>query len=309
MSKKFRANAKEKIWSPEEQQSLICQIKKQIGPAADKYPTLFSEASMLRFLGANNWNIKKTTKMLKDAYKWRLVFKPEKIQWEDIAHEAETGEIYRADYFDKHGRSIVVMRPGYENSTSNEGKIKYLVYCIEKAIKKMGSGQDQMVWLIDFQGYTKSKLSLKITKDVAHILQNCYPERLGLAILYNPPKVFEAFYPMVRPIIDQKMYEKVKFVYSNDPQCRKLIESIFDMDKLESAFGGNNKVGFDYNTYAQRMKGEDMNMSDLNSGCPHSSDLPESLHEHSLTDGESESSEEYLHECHLNDEITLGQHQ
>ena len=83
-----------------------------------------------------------------------------------------------------------------QNSTSNEGKIKYLVYCIEKAIKKMGSGQDQMVWLIDFQGYTKSKLSLKITKDVAHILQNCYPERLGLAILYNPPKVFEAFYPV-----------------------------------------------------------------------------------------------------------------
>lgn len=155
---------------------------------------------------------------------------------EDVAHEAETGKIYRADYFDKHGRSVVVMRPGYEvdknvnytifnchnkimlnnvssfacllffftcyllinkiwqNSTSNEEKIKYLVYCIEKAIKSMEPGQEQMVWLVDFQGYTKSKLSLKITKDVAHILQNCYPERLGLAILYNPPKVFEAFY-------------------------------------------------------------------------------------------------------------------
>lgn len=58
----------------------------------------------------------------------------------------------------------------------------------------MGSGQEQMVWLVDFQGYALSKLSLKVTKDTARILQNCYPERLALAILYNPPKVFETFY-------------------------------------------------------------------------------------------------------------------
>lgn len=58
----------------------------------------------------------------------------------------------------------------------------------------MGSGQEQMVWLVDFQGYALSKLSLKVTKDTARILQSCYPERLALAILYNPPKVFETFY-------------------------------------------------------------------------------------------------------------------
>ncbi|KAL8095130.1 hypothetical protein AgCh_036547 [Apium graveolens] len=301
MPRKFRAN-EEKIWSPEEQQTLISEIKKQIGPAADKYPTLFSDASILRFLRARNWNTRKATKMMKDAFKWQLDFKPEKIRWEDIAHEAETGKIYRADYFDKHGRSVVVMRPGYENSTSNEGKIKYLVYCIEKAIKSMEPGQEQMVWLVDFQGYTKSKLSLKITKDVAHILQNCYPERLGLAILYNPPKVFEAFYVMVKPIVDKKTYQKVKFVHSNDPQSRKTMESIFDMDKVESAFGGKNKVGFDYETYAHRMREEDK-MSDISSGCPNPSDMPELLHEHSLTDGESESSDEDLHESQLSDEL------
>ncbi|KAL8114360.1 hypothetical protein AgCh_021281 [Apium graveolens] len=34
--------------------------------------------------------------------------------YEDISHEAETEKIYKADYFDKHRRSVVVMRPGYE---------------------------------------------------------------------------------------------------------------------------------------------------------------------------------------------------
>nr|XP_017239157.1 PREDICTED: phosphatidylinositol transfer protein PDR16-like isoform X2 [Daucus carota subsp. sativus] len=232
--------------------------------------------------------------MMKDAYKWQLEFKPEKIRWEDIAYEAETGKVYRADYFDRLGRSVVVMRPGYQNSTSNEGQIKYLVYSLEKAIMNMGSGQDQMVWLVDFQGYALSKLSLKVTKDTARILQNCYPERLGLAILYNPPKVFETFYAMVKPFLEQKTYKKVKFAYSNDPQSRKVMESIFDMDKLESAFGGKNTAGFDYKTYAQKMKEEDKKMSDLNSGCPHPSDMPVLLHGHSLPsiDGEFEAPED-----------------
>jgi hypothetical protein len=35
---------------------------------------------------------------------------------EDIAHEAETGKIYRADYKDKLGRTVLVMRPGLEVS-------------------------------------------------------------------------------------------------------------------------------------------------------------------------------------------------
>lgn len=57
---------------------------------------------------------------------------------------------------------------------------------------------------------------------------------------------------MVKPIIDQKTYQKVKFLYSNDPQSRYIMESIFDMDKVESAVGGKNKVGFDYKTYAEQ---------------------------------------------------------
>lgn len=106
---------------------------------------------------------------------------------------------------------------------------------------------------------------------------------------------------MVKPIIDRKTYQKVKFVYSNDPQSRKTMESIFDMDKVESGFGGKNKVGFDYKTYAERMREEDKKMSDVSSGHP--SDMPELLHEHSSTDGESESSDEDLHESQLSDEL------
>lgn len=32
----------------------------------------------------------------------------------NIAHEAQTGKIYRANYCDKYGRTVLIMRPGFQ---------------------------------------------------------------------------------------------------------------------------------------------------------------------------------------------------
>ncbi|PKA60488.1 hypothetical protein AXF42_Ash017894 [Apostasia shenzhenica] len=65
---------------------------------------------------------------------------------------------------------------------------------MENAILNLPADQEQMVWLIDFHGFNMSHLSVKVTKETADVLQNHYPERLGLAILYDPPKFFEPFW-------------------------------------------------------------------------------------------------------------------
>lgn len=69
---------------------------------------------------------------------------------------------------------------------------------------------------------------------------------------------------MVKPFIEFKTFQKVRFVYSNNPQSEKIMEELFDKDKLESAFGGRNSNGFDYEAYAQRMKEDDQKMTN---GC------------------------------------------
>ncbi|KAL3592336.1 hypothetical protein D5086_010976 [Populus alba] len=47
----------------------------------------------------------------------------------EVAHEAQTGKVYRSNYFDKHGRTVLVMRPScqvakafLEPKTSNNVK-------------------------------------------------------------------------------------------------------------------------------------------------------------------------------------------
>lgn len=87
-----------------------------------------------------------------------------------------------------------------QNTKSTKGKIRYLVYCMENAILNLPPDQEQMVWLIDFKGFNLSNISIRTTKETADVLQNHYPERLGLAILYNPPKFFEPFWTVRHPL-------------------------------------------------------------------------------------------------------------
>lgn len=68
---------------------------------------------------------------------------------------------------------------------------------MENAILNLAPGREQMVWLIDFEGFNLSNISVKVTRETAHVLQERYPERLGVAILYNPPKFFEPFWMVV----------------------------------------------------------------------------------------------------------------
>ncbi|XP_028766830.1 phosphatidylinositol transfer protein 3 isoform X2 [Neltuma alba] len=206
--------------------------------------------------------------MMKETLKWRVEYRPEKIRWDDVSCEAKTGRLYRADFLDKQGRIVLVMRAGVQSTSSAVEQIKYLVYCMENAILNLNSDQEQMIWLVDFQGWSKSSVSLKVTKETAQLLQNHYPERLGLAILYNPPKLFESFWTMVKPFLEPKTYRKVRFVYPENPKSRKIMEEVFDMDKLESRFGGKNPAGFNYEAYALRLREDDKKISDFaDSGC------------------------------------------
>ncbi|XP_011621427.1 CRAL-TRIO domain-containing protein C23B6.04c isoform X2 [Amborella trichopoda] len=181
----------------------------------------------------------------------------EQQQKEEVAHEAETGKIYRTDYTDKYGRSVLVMRPGCQNTTSTKGQIRFLVYCMENAILNLPPDQEQIVWLIHYQGFNMSSISVKVARETAHVLQNRYPERLGLAILYDPPKFFEPFWTVVKPFLEPKTCRKVKFVYSDDPNSHKIMEEVFDMDKLECAFGGFNPASFNFKENGERMKEDD----------------------------------------------------
>ncbi|PWA95859.1 CRAL-TRIO lipid binding domain-containing protein [Artemisia annua] len=204
--------------------------------------------------------------MLEGSLIRRMSCKPEEIIREHVAEEAETGKIYRSNYKDKNVRVVLVLRPARQNSKSVNAQIKYLVHCMENTILNLPLDQEQMIWLIDFNGFNLSNISIKSTKETAFILQDQYLERLGLAILYNPPKFFEPFYKIVKLFLEPKTANKVKFVYADDPNTKIIVENLFFMDELESAFGGKVEESFDIKKYAEKMKEDDVKRIILNKG-------------------------------------------
>ncbi|CAL5400609.1 unnamed protein product [Camellia sinensis] len=152
----------------------VNELKAALGPLSDRDLKYCTDACLKRYLDARNWNVDKSKKMLEETLKWRSTYKPEEIRWHEVAVE------------------------GMQNTTSIDNQMRHLVYLMENAILNLPEGQEQMAWLIDFTGWSLStSVPIKSARETINILQNHDPERLAVAFLYSPPRIFEAFWKEV----------------------------------------------------------------------------------------------------------------
>ncbi|GAV58876.1 CRAL_TRIO domain-containing protein/CRAL_TRIO_N domain-containing protein, partial [Cephalotus follicularis] len=237
----------------------VKELKAAIGQLSGRSAQYCTDACLRRYLEARSWNVDKSKKMLEETLKWRSTYKPEEIHWRQVAVEGETGKVYRAGFHDRHGRTVLILRPGMQNTTSLDNQIRHLVYLIENAILNLPEDQEQMSWLIDFTGLSLStSVPIKSARDTINILQNHYPERLAIAFLYNPPRIFEAFWKIVKYFLDAKTFQKVKFVYPKNTDSVELMRSFFDEENLPTEFGGKAKLQYDHEEFSKLMTQDDV---------------------------------------------------
>uniref|UniRef100_A0A0D9VYF0 CRAL-TRIO domain-containing protein n=1 Tax=Leersia perrieri TaxID=77586 RepID=A0A0D9VYF0_9ORYZ len=248
----------------EQQEAKINELRAALGHLSSSSEKYCTEACLRRYLEARSWNVDKSRKMLEESIKWRIAYKPEDTRWPDISVEAETGKMYRANFVDREGRTVVIMRPAKENTSSHEGQIRFLVYTLENAILSLPDNQEKMVWLIDFTGWTLAKATpIKTARETLNILQNHYPERLAIAIVFNPPKVFETFYKLMKPFLDPRTIQKLNFVYQKDEESMKIMHKCIDPEVLPIEFGGKNNVPYNHEEYSKLMLKDDIKMANF----------------------------------------------
>ncbi|KAG2620295.1 phosphatidylinositol transfer protein 3-like isoform X1 [Panicum virgatum] len=262
MSYLFRTRSEkatqQKPESSEEQQRKIEDVRELLGDLATETPSFLSDGTIRRFLRARNWSTEKAAKSLKEAIKWRRQFKPETICWDDLAGiENEVRRAYIPDYLDKNGRTVFVIVTSIKSLTSTKEHIQQLVYNLENMAMNSEDAQENVVWMCNFSGWTLSSTPLWEVRESLHIIQNYYPGLIGAAILSNPPKIFESFFKIVKQFLEPTLQDKIKFVYNNNAESQRIMADMFDMDKLESAFGGRNTAILDITKYAERMRRRD----------------------------------------------------
>ncbi|QDZ17933.1 CRAL-TRIO domain-containing protein [Chloropicon primus] len=224
-----------------------------------------------RFLRARHWDVPKAQTLIQNYLDWRAEMDPPTIKWKDIAEEFETGKVYRLSLSDFKSRQVVILRPGKQNTKNHLQQMKQLVYTMESAIgmkakesrERMETAvvttppEEQLIVLLDFTGYTlRNAPPFKTSLETLKILQDHYCERLGEALLLNPPGVFRMLWKLIRPFIDKRTLKKINFLPKNFKEC-DLLQERFNLEELDVSLGGTGDLPFDFQKYGELMMSED----------------------------------------------------
>ncbi|KAG0150137.1 hypothetical protein CROQUDRAFT_652854 [Cronartium quercuum f. sp. fusiforme G11] len=202
---------------------------------------------ILRICRANSWNPTLSLKRVLDTIIWRREYNINEIDLDLISKEAESGKQFVLGY-DLHSRPCLHMYPYKQNTKPSDAQIKFVVWCLERTIDLMPPGIESLTLLIDFgnsknnHNSTGQPTTLSQAKQVLNILQTYYCERLGRAICINVPWLFWGFYKLVKPFIDPRTVEKIKF----NPDVTELVPS----EQLEkNCFGGQLEFQYEHEIY------------------------------------------------------------
>jgi len=239
----------------------------------------FDDAQLLCHLRARNWNIVKSLEMIRETLRWRREIKPWTITTDEVEVHFKSGKNYHNGW-DVHNRPVVVMRVRYDEPGDNPGKIKTILFQMERSLRliekmKKESGEElqstislattppneQVAWIFDMKKFAKKDVDIPLSKELAFVLDH-YPEKLGACYIVDPPVLFRAFWKMVRGFVDEKTRRKVNFVTAEDIKKKKFPATISE-DMLEVEYSGNNDYQYHHSTY-MKMLHEEEESSDVN---------------------------------------------
>ncbi|WYZ38523.1 hypothetical protein EsH8_III_000437 [Colletotrichum jinshuiense] len=209
------------------------------GPLTDAERQWLTRECLLRYLRATNWKPSESEKRVLETLAWRREYGVEGLTPDDISPENETGKQIILG-FDKERRPCHYLNPGRQNTDPSPRQVQHLVFMIERVIEIMPAGQEKLALLINFKS-SKSRSNtapgIGQAREVLHILQTHYPERLGRALIINVPWVVNGFFRLITPFIHPMTRDKLKF---NEDMRQYVAE-----DQLWTEFS-DGKLEFEY---------------------------------------------------------------
>lgn len=161
--------------------------KDKSGPLTDRDRAWLTRECLLRYLRATKWTVDDSAKRLLSTLAWRREYGIDDFTPDYVSPEQETGKQIIVG-FDRQGRPCQYLNPGRQNTDASPRQIHHLFYMIERVADVMPAGVEMMSLMINFKpSKTRSNTSVPIAtaREVLHILQNHYPERLGKALIIN----------------------------------------------------------------------------------------------------------------------------
>ena len=180
----------------------------------------------------------------------------------DVIRENRKGYIYFRGYSptprgDNTGHTLVWFRPGYFKAENPVLYFRAILNTLERAvadnlIRSHGkNGKFNVV--MDTQGLTFSMLtSFGHVQRAIVMLQDHFPDRLGMIFLANLSKPAEFLFNLVKAVITKEVREKI-VILSSDPELRKDVLDVVVMPHfVPNYLGGNDNYEFNTEEYYPR---------------------------------------------------------
>ena len=193
--------------------------------AADQKDYLESDAPLVRFLIARNWDIPKSLKMITQALQWRN--KRPCHRW-NISEDEERAALFkfhsspgkiRVRGVDIHGRPVMVFDNSRENATAAQMKtesMQFLAYNMSLCERTAQSPADKIMLFMHMTEFSFfNQPPMAVTLETITILSVSFPESLGTCVIMNPPAAFRILWNAVSGFIDPRTKSKI-FLLSGD---------------------------------------------------------------------------------------------
>lgn len=224
-------------------------------PLSEYEKAWLTKECFLRYLRATKWVVKDCIDRIEGSIAWRREFgitgENDTVTPELVSEEGETGKEVILGY-ENDARPILYLKPGRQNTKTSFRQVQHLVFMLERVIDFMPPGQDSLALLIDFkqyddvQGHQTSKIPpVNVGRQVLHILQTHYPERLGKSLLTNIPWLGWTFLKIIHPFIDPLTREKLVFDEPFPDYC--------PVEQLDKLYGGYVDFTYKHEVYWPKM--------------------------------------------------------
>lgn len=237
----------------EQQQRILRQLYQELTEAG--YTERLDNATLLRFLRARKFDLKKAKAMFEACEAWRKLFGADTIL-SDFHYKEKplVAQMYPQYYhkIDKDGRPVYYEELGKVNLhkmlkiTTQERMIKNLVweyevfskYRLPACSRKLGHLVETSCTILDLKGISISSAYQVVgyVKEASKIGQDYYPERMGKFYCINAPFGFSTAFKVFKPFLDPVTVSKIFILGSG---YKKELLAQIPAENLPRKYGGD----------------------------------------------------------------------
>lgn len=193
---------------------------------------------LLRWLRSRKWNVSATVHQIIETLKWRrewgvqdLVAKGERAI---VQAEIATGKTYFMGH-DRIGRPVCCIHPKehIKGQFTHEESERLTVFCVETYRKLLQPPIESVTVIFDMGGCDTKNMDFHQVKFLIHLLDNYYPDSLGVILILNFPWVLDKCWTIIKSWLNETVQKKIKFIRSAEE-----LNEYVDLSVLPNRLGG-----------------------------------------------------------------------